>query len=59
MANSVIKWSLFNQKEFDEWKEGYVSMRDDGSYSTQDALYRNSVKDITALKCYFIKEFLN
>ena len=49
----------FFQKEFNDWKEdGNVSKNADGSYSTQDAQYTNSLKNMSALKRYFYNEFI-
>ena len=45
-------------KHFKEWMEdGNVSKNNDGTYSTQDAQYRNKLKDLNELKKYFKKEF--
>ncbi len=46
------------QKEFIKWKRNNVSQNADGSYSTQDALYKNKLINLDALKQYYIKEFL-
>jgi hypothetical protein len=55
-----IKWTPDIQKQFDEWKlDGNVSKNNDGTYSTQDAQWKNKLKDLDALKQYFIKEFLD
>ena len=44
---------------FDEWiKDGNVIKFEDG-YATQDAQYRNRLKDKKELYKYFIKEFGN
>ena len=44
--------------EFEKWKvDGNVSKNIDGTYSTQDAQWRNKIKDLKELKKYFIKEF--
>ena len=44
--------------DFNEWFEGgNVTKNQDGTYSTQDAQWRNRVKDLDQLKEYFIKEF--
>ena len=46
-------------KQFKEWMEdGNVSKNNDGTYSTQDAQYRNKLKDLNELKKYFKKEFI-
>jgi len=46
------------QEEFDAWiEDGNVIKMEDG-YATQDAQYRNRLKDIDALKEYFYKEFI-
>lgn len=46
------------QEMFDAWMaDGNVVKMPDG-YATQDALYRNRLKDIDALKEYFFKEFI-
>lgn len=56
----TIKWTPEIQKEFDEWRrDDNVSKNNDGTYSTQDAQWKNKLKDLEALKQYFIKEFLD
>ena len=46
------------QEQFNAWKEdGNVIKLEDG-YSTQDAQYTNRLKDMSALKRYFYKEFI-
>jgi hypothetical protein len=46
------------QEQFNAWKEdGNVSKNADGSYSTQDAQYRNRLKNMYALKKYAYNEF--
>ena len=58
--NKKNEWTQEIQKEFDEWKrDGNVSKNKDGSYSTQDAQWKNKLKDLEALKQYYMKEFLN
>ena len=55
-----------NEKEifedsFDEWfneEEGNVIQNEDGTYSTQDAQFRNRLKNIDEVKEYFYKEFI-
>jgi len=45
-------------KHFKEWMEdGNVSKNNDGTYSTQDAQFRNKLKDFNELKKYFKREF--
>jgi hypothetical protein len=45
-------------KHFKHWMEdGNVSKNNDGTYSTQDAQYRNKLKNLNELKNYFKKEF--
>jgi DNA repair protein RadC len=46
------------EKQFQEWMEdGNVIEFEDG-YSTQDAQYRNRLKDLDALRLYFYNEFI-
>lgn len=53
-------WTPDIQNDFDRWKaDGNVTQNTDGTYSTQDAQWRNRLKDLEALKQYFTKEFLN
>jgi antirestriction protein len=50
----------YEEEEFIKWKEdGNVSKNADGSYSTQDAQFRNSLKNLRELKKYFKKEFFS
>jgi len=54
------EWSKddFWQEQFQEWMEdGNVIKFEDG-YSTQDAQYRNRLKNMSDLKRYFYKEFI-
>jgi hypothetical protein len=47
------------QEQFQEWiEDGNVSKNSDGSYSTQDAQYTNSLRNMYALKKYFYNEFI-
>ena len=46
-------------KQFHEWKNDGNVVKIDGCYSTQDAQYRNRLKDRQSLLQYFIKEFIN
>jgi hypothetical protein len=56
--SQFMKDDYFQQK-FNAWMEdGNVSKRADGTYSTQDAQYRNSLKGIGELKKYFYNEFI-
>ena len=56
----MVKFSKQEQADFNFWKQdGNVSKNDDGTYSTQDAQYRNKLKDMDALKEYYLKEFLS
>ena len=56
--SQFIKDDYF-QQQFKDWMEdGNVSKRADGTYSTQDAQYRNSLKGIGELKKYFYNEFI-
>jgi len=63
-ANGGVTFSQFIkddyfQQQFKDWMEdGNVSKRADGTYSTQDAQYRNSLKGIGELKKYFFNEFI-
>ena len=55
-----INFSKQEQEDFDFWiEDGNVSKDADGSYSTQDAQWQNSLKDMDALKEYYAKEFLS
>lgn len=46
-------------KEFNNWiKDGNV-IQCNGYYSTQDAQYRNKLKDKEELYKYFVKEFIS
>jgi len=59
-AKGGVTFSDAEQADFDMWMEdGNVSMNNDGSYSTQDAGWRNNLKDLSALKEYYVKEFLS
>jgi len=49
----------YQEDEFQEWKaDGNVVKNPDGTYSTQDAQYRNKLKNLNELRKYFKKEFL-
>ena len=55
------KWSKddFWQEQFQEWMEdGNVTKNADGTYSTQDAQYTNSLRGMVGLKKYFYNEFI-
>jgi len=55
------EWSKCNiwQGQFNDWMEdGNVIKNSDGTYSTQDAQYTNSLKGINGLKKYFYNEFI-
>lgn len=55
------EWSKCNiwQGQFNDWMEdGNVSKNADGTYSTQDAQYKNSLRGIVGLKKYFYNEFI-
>jgi len=55
------EWSKddYWQEQFQEWMEdGNVTKNADGSYSTQDAQYTNSLRGIRELKKYFYNEFI-
>lgn len=57
--NKSFEWSDEIQKDFDEWmNDDNVIKNTDGTYSTQDAQWKNKLKDLEALKQYFVKEFL-
>ena len=63
MMNQIMKenlnWDSMDEQSFQEWMEdGNVIKNSDGTYSTQDAQWRNKLKDLNALKQYFAKEFL-
>jgi hypothetical protein len=54
------KWTPKIQKDFDKWrKSDNVVKNSDGTYSTQDAQWRNKLKDLEELKQYFTKEFVD
>ena len=58
-SKKVFKLDDFEMKMFKEWKkDGNVSKNSDGTYSTQDAGYRNRLKDLDALKEYFYNEYI-
>jgi hypothetical protein len=60
MKKFNFKLTKQQEKDFDAWiEDGNVIKNQDGSYSTQDAQYRNRLKDMDALKEYFYKEFLS
>lgn len=49
----------YEEESFIEWfEDGNVIQNQDGTYSTQDAQYRNRLKDINELKKYFYNEFI-
>lgn len=55
-----IKWSKDIENQFNDWmKDGNTNKNVDGSYSTQDAQWKNKLKDLDELKKYFIKEFID
>lgn len=59
LLNENKKWTKELQKDFDKWKkDGNVEKNADGTYSTQDAQWKNKLKDLDALKTYFLKEFV-
>jgi len=59
MKKFNYKFTKQELESFDFWKEdGNVIRNQDGTYSTQDAQFRNKLKDLDALKEYFYKEFL-
>ena len=44
--------------DFNEWKnDGNVEKNEDGTYSTQDAQWKNKIKNLNSLKDYFKREF--
>lgn len=58
-ARGGVIFSESEQERFDFWMEdGNVSKNEDGTYSTQDAQWKNNLKDIDALKEYYYNEFL-
>jgi uncharacterized small protein (DUF1192 family) len=60
MATGGTILDEYEEEEFEKWKEdGNVSKNADGSYSTQDAGFRNRLKNLTELKKYFKKEFFS
>jgi uncharacterized small protein (DUF1192 family) len=60
MATGGTILDEYEEEEFEKWKEdGNVSKNADGSYSTQDAGFRNRLKSLTELKKYFKKEFFS
>jgi len=49
----------YEEESFIEWfEDGNVIQNQDGTYSTQDAQYRNRLKDINEVKKYFYNEFI-
>ena len=55
---TTFEWTPDVQKEFDDWQEdGNVIKNPDGTYSTQDAQWKNKIQGLDGLKQYFIKEF--
>ena len=63
MVKRIIKeelqWDTMTKQSFQDWiDDGNVHKNPDGTYSTQDAQWRNKLKDLNALKKYFAKEFL-
>jgi hypothetical protein len=59
MKKFNFKLTRQQEKDFNAWiEDGNVIQNQDNSYSTQDAQYRNRLKDMDALKEYFYKEFL-
>jgi len=45
---------------FKEWKkDGNVCKNNDGTYSTQDAQWRNKIKNESELKAYYKNQILN
>jgi hypothetical protein len=56
----VKEWTEEIQKGFDEWMlDDNVIKRPDGTYTTQDAQYRNRLIDLNALKQYYMREFIS
>jgi|LakMenEpi03Aug12_release.lakeMendotaPanAssembly.Ray.scaffolds.fasta_scaffold3353009_1 hypothetical protein len=54
-----VKWIREVETSFNEWmKDGNVNKNSDGTYSTQDAQWRNRITNLSELKKYFITEFL-
>jgi len=45
------------EKEFEEWMNENVYQNVDGSFSTQDAQWRNRIQTKNELKKYFLREF--
>jgi hypothetical protein len=59
MQNKKYRFSKEQQESFDFWMEdGNVIKNADGTYSTQDAMYRNRLENMDALKQYFYNEFI-
>ena len=59
-GRNLKKWTPKIQKDFDEWiKSDNVIKNPNGTYSTQDAQWRNKLKDLEELKQYFVKEFID
>jgi len=57
MAQNVLSISEF--EDFNEWKrDGNVIRNSDGSYSTQDANFRNRLEDMEELQRYYKREFV-
>lgn len=54
-----IKWTSDIQNDFNEWKNSDdVVKNNDGTYSTQDAQWKNKLNGLDALKNYYIREYL-
>jgi len=52
-------WDKDTEADFQFWMAGDdVSKNKDGSYSTQDAQWKNKLKNLDALKDYYAREFL-
>jgi DNA repair protein RadC len=59
MKIKKYKFTKEQQESFDFWMEdGNVIKNSDGTYSTQDSMYRNRLENMDALKEYFYNEFI-
>ncbi len=57
--NGLSQYTVYLRREATEWvRDGNVVENPDGTYSTQDAQYRNRLPNAVALLEYFKKEFL-
>ena len=54
-----IMWTSDIEDDFNEWKDDdNVIKRPDGTYSTQDANWKNRLNDLDVLKIYYYRSFV-